>query len=316
LPYGYQVDVPGFTTLPCGGGQGDLADSIVSRSSETYLKTRSSRQPFVLVSSLMQPHDICYWAIQDKELVPPGLPFERLADNLPPLPPNHTARPKAPEYLDNIKYTRYSEEQWRYYLYIYYRQVEMLDADVGRILDGLEDAGLEEDTVVCFTSDHGDGRGRHMHVQKWYPYEESVKVPFIMSCPERMESGVRDETSLLSGIDILPTFCDFAGLDAPEGTTGASVRPLCEGRPNAPWRDYVVADTHVIGRMVRTDRWKFVTYEDDPVEQLFDMDNDPWETQNLAGEDQYASIIEDHRQMLTEWESRLDKVDPTSRPNR
>jgi choline-sulfatase len=166
LPDGYQAEIDGFTVLPAGGGQGDLVDPVVSRSSEAYLKGRSRDRPFLLVASFLQPHDICYWAIRGKTLVPEELPFPAIAGQLPELPPNHTAQPPAPERLARAVYKGFSPEQWRYYIWIYYRQVEMLDADVGRVLDALEDSGEADNTIVILTADHGEGRGRHQHVQK------------------------------------------------------------------------------------------------------------------------------------------------------
>lgn len=109
LPGGYPNQIPGFDVLPVGGGQGDLVDSVVSRACEAYLKSRSRTTPFLAVASLLQPHDICYWAIKGKALVPERLPFSQLAGRLPELPPNHSSRPKAPEKLDKLAYRNFSD---------------------------------------------------------------------------------------------------------------------------------------------------------------------------------------------------------------
>ena len=310
LPAGYPTEMEGFTVLPSGGGQGDLVDTIVSRNCEAYLKNRTGGDPFLLVASLLQPHDICYWAIQHKLLVPEELPFPRIADQLPELPPNHKARPPAPERLYNMVYKNFSDAQWRYYIYVYYRQVEMVDADIGRILDAVEDSGQADNTVIVLTADHGEGRGRHQHVQKWYPYDESVKVPMVVSCPGRIGENVQDATHLVSGLDLMSTVCDLAGIDPPADTLGMSLRPLLEGKPTE-WREFVASEHHVVGRMLRTPQFKYVHYEDDPVEQLFDMKADPWETKNLYDDPQFAGVLEDHRKLLAEWRSRLKPVPPT-----
>jgi len=313
LPGGYPTEMPGFNVLPVGGGQGDLVDSVVSRTCEAYLKTRPKDNPFLLVASLMQPHDICYWAIRNKFLVPKQLPFPQLADQLPALPPNHTARPAAPKLLDEKMFREFSDAQWRYYLYIYYRQVEMADADIGRMLDALEASGEADNTVVIFTSDHGDGRGRHKHVSKWYPYDESVKVPMVVSCPGQIAEGHVDASHLVSGLDVMSTVCDYAGIAPPPDLRGYSLRPLLEQR-SVEWREFVVADTHVVGRMIRTAQYKYVRYQDDPVEQLFDMQADPWETKNLYEDAHYADTIAAHRKLLDEWEGRLKRVEPCPTP--
>ena len=315
LPAGYSTKLPGFTVLPAGrgsGDQGDLIDTVVSRACQAYLRSRDGRgqKPFLLVSSLLQPHDICYWGNHAGRRLPKDLPFPHLAGALPKLPPNHRARPKAPAALDRIRCRGRSDEQWRYYLYVYARQIEMLDADVGRILDALESSGQAESTIVVFTSDHGDGRGRHEHVSKWYPYDEAVKVPMVVSCPGRIAAGLRDAAHLVSGLDVMNTFCDYAGLQAPPHAHGHSLRPLLE-KKNVQWREFVASEFRVGGRVIRTDRYKYVHFRGDPVEQLFDMKDDPWETKNLYQETKLAGVLADHRKLLEEWTAHLKPVPPT-----
>jgi len=310
LPGGRPTNLDGFHVLPCGGGQGDLMDSEVARLTESYLKSRDRSKPFVFVASLLQPHDICYWAIMGKTLVPKELPFPHIADQLPKLPPNHESRPPAPAKLDAIRYKGFTAEQWRYYLYIYARQVEMVDADIGRILDALDATGEADNTIVVLTSDHGDGRGRHQHVSKWYPYEEAVKVPLVFACPGRIAQGHRDAEHLVSGLDVMSTLCDFAGIKPPPNSLGKSMRPLLERKP-VQWREFVSSEHHIVGRMLRTERYKYVRYQDDPVEQLFDMKADPWETKNLYADAKFASVLKDHRKLLDDWTARLKPVEPT-----
>lgn len=316
LPEGYPREIEGFDILPVGAGQGDICDRLVSRNCAAFLRNRKSEQPFLLVSSFLEPHDICYWAIEAKNLVPVELPFPQLAGQLPKLPPNFGVFPKAPARLAGTTFRGFaSEEQWRYYIHVYYRMVEMLDADVGRVLDALEEAGLAEDTVVVFTSDHGEGRGRHNHVQKWYPYEEAVRVPFFVSCPGRLPTGVRDETHLVSHVDILPTLCEMAGIEPPPMSVGRSLAPLLTGKA-VDWRDHLVCEVQETGRMVRTARYKFVRYAGDPVVQLFDMLEDPWETRNLAEEARFADTVRDHDRLLAEWPGRLTYAPGVAPPAR
>ena len=318
LPEGYPVKLDGFDVLPVGGGQGDLIDTVVSRSCETFLKNRTAKRPFLLVSSLMQPHDICYWAIKGKLLVPEELPFERLAGHLPPLPPNHKSRPPAPEQLARHAYKGFSDAQWQYYIYIYYRQVEMVDAEIGRMLDALDQTGRADNTVVILTADHGEGRGRHQHVQKWYPYEESVKVPMVVSYPGLTAEGLIDREHLVWGVDVISTICDYANTAPPPDCLGRSLRPLVEQNPTE-WREFVASEHHVVGRMLRTQQYKYVRYQGDPVEQLFDIQADPWETKNLYQDPALATVLRDHRKMLADWQATLKPVEPmpdVSRPRR
>ncbi len=128
-----------------GEGEGDVKDPLVAMASEAYLHSRSRTTPFLLLASLLQPHDICFWAIDDytPQLVPQRIPFGELAGPLPELPPNTRSRPPEPRLIAQAPWRpkNRSDEQWRFYLYNYYRMVEMLDADVGRILDALEASG-------------------------------------------------------------------------------------------------------------------------------------------------------------------------------
>jgi len=308
LPAGYASKLPGFVVLPAGRTareQGDMIDTVVSRACESYLKTRRGGKPFLLVASLLQPHDICYYANAMPGVcrVPEKLPFPEIADELPELPPNHDSRPRAPMALDRTRFDRFTnDDQWRYYLYIYARMVEMLDADIGRILDALDASGQAKNTIVVFTSDHGDGRGRHRHVSKWYPYEEAVKVPLVVSWPGHVAEKHRDRDHLVSGLDIMSTLCDYAGIKAPADVKGRSLRSLLEGR-NVVWREFVASEFRQRGMVIRTDRYKYVHFQGDPVEQLFDMKKDPWETKNLYQEPRLAGTIEDHRKLLKEWNS-------------
>lgn len=196
------------------------------------------------------------------------------------------------------------DEQWRFYLWSYYRHVEMVDAEVGRVLDALEDSGERENTVIILTSDHGEGRGRHHMVGKNYLYDEASRVPFLISWPGRLPAGKQDTTHLVSGIDIMPTICDYAGVKAPAEMTGRSVRPLIEGK-QIPWREFVAAEVAGNGRMIRTPSHKYIAYADDPVEQLFDMRTDTGETKNLAPDSRHAPVLEAHRGLLKEWTGHL-----------
>jgi len=106
---------------------------------------------------------------------------------------------------------------------------------------------------------------------------------------------------------VVPTVCDYAGVDVPEGVKGRSLRPLLEGKATE-WREFLASEVQITGRMIRTSGHKYVTYEGDPVEQLFDVRSDPGETLNLAAEGTHADTLEAHRKLLAEWEATLDKA--------
>lgn len=158
--------------------------------------------------------------------------------------------------------------------------------------------------MVIFTSDHGEGAGFHGRTGKWTPYEESAKVPLIFSWPGRMEEGVIDRERLTLGTDPMATMCDFAGIGFPEHMEGRSLRPFLEGR-QAEGREFVVAEWQIDGRMLRSPRYKYAWKEGDPVELLFDLEQDPWETVNLFDSPAHADILRDHRRMLRDYDAML-----------
>ena len=123
--------------------------------------------------------------------------------------------------------------------------------------------------------------------------------------PGRARTNVIDTTHLTSQLDIVPTVCDYLGVDAPPKQRGRSLRPLMEGK-NVTWREFVVAANGAPARMLRTNRFKYVAYQGDPVEQLFDMRADPGETKGLAADAQHADELKALRKLLADWEARLD----------
>lgn len=311
--------IPGFETMPVGNDNtGDISDYQVSSSVEAYIRNHGGPNPFLIVAGLMNPHDICFWP-----RIVPKEDIYGLGASLPPLPPNHRIDHPVP--ITRGDAGRMTEMQWRYYLYEYMRMVEKLDADVGRMMRAVE--SRRDDTLVIFTGDHGDGLGRHGHVQKWFPYDSALKVPLIVSCPGRVRPGALDAASLVSGVDILPTICDYAGIPAPPHARGRSLRPILENAGGAPWRDRLFAEMQMTTHLVRTARYKYAKfykksgdfekpflssagepavysparaaeYHVHDYRLLFDMQEDPWEMRNLAAESRYAGVLAEHDRML------------------
>lgn len=303
----------GFTILP---GEPDAPLPPVC---DEFFRTPRDR-PFLLVASFMNPHNICQWARGD------ALPQGAIGDpppvtQCPPLVPNAAIPPDEPAAVGEIRNgpsaqrapQAWTDDHWRQYRWAYHRMIELVDGHIALILDALRKAGLEENTIVIFTSDHGDGMGAHRWNQKQVLYEESVRVPFIVSLKGVTRGGLVDRRHLVSsGLDLIPTLCDYAGVAPPANALGHSIRPLAEGRePPVPWRDCVFAETEfggwdkstgIMGRMARTARYKYIVYNrGDHREQLFDMDNDPGEMKSLAASADYVAILRDHRARLATW---------------
>ena len=305
-----------------------LADLCVE-----FIKGEHSR-PFLLFASFINPHDICYMAINDFNRSNGGSAIDNIdsrtceavletarkngnveafvAEHCPPLPENHEIPRDEPECI-TAKYTQarpfrewarrnWTETQWRLHRWAYCRLTEMVDAEIGKLLDAVEQSGLQDNTLIVFTSDHGDLDSAHKLEHKCILYEEAVRIPFIMSYKNVIPKGRTDTTHFVSnGLDLLPTLCDYANIKAPQGLPGRSLRPLAEGKSVPNWRDHVIVESQN-GRMVRTDRYKYSLYDSGQnPEQLTDLKNDPGEMHNLANAPAHEATLKEHRRLLKEW---------------
>ena len=143
-------------------------------------------------------------------------------------------------------------------------------------------------------------------------YEEASRVPFIVSWKGVTKPGLVDNEHLVStGLDLIPTLCDFAGIPIPAALKGHSVRALAEGRAPTSWRDTLVVENGN-SRMLRTARYKYVVYATGArPEMLTDMVADSGEMKNLALDPAFAPVLEEHRRLLKEWyQQNGEKLDP------
>ena len=279
-----------------------------------YLREEHDR-PFFLVASYINPHNICEFA-RNQNTPLAHIPDFTLED-CPALPANYAVNPYDASVLQFEKRQSYalypsqdfSPDDWRRYRYAYYRLVEAVDAEIGKIVDEMDRQDLWENTVIIFTSDHGDGCGAHQWNQKTVLYEEVANIPFIVCLPGGRNAGKVLPQLVNNGVDIMPTICDWAGAEVPEGRSGLSIRDVAEaGDPALHLRDYVVTETNfnqtagTLGWMVRTPKYKYVLYDKGQYrEQLYDMETDRGEMVNLAVDARYADIVKEHRAMLREW---------------
>ncbi|TWU21799.1 sulfatase family protein [Bythopirellula polymerisocia] len=285
---------------------GQYCDDPVADSAQSYLLGRREEKPFFIHVSLMNPHDICQIGCLRPGQGPLPLPGEI---ELPPLPDNFSARPKEPDTLvkkvrnsfKRLSSRNWTENDWQLYNWMYYRYCEMVDASVGRVLDALEASGEEENTLVVFTSDHGEGLGSHGLYWKAFMYEASVRVPFVMAFPGRLAEGVANDDVFVSSVDLFPTFCDVAGMPHPKGLCGKSILARLDSGNRS--NEALVASSSFGGRMVVDKQFKSIRYQGDRVLQLFDLIDDPGETVNIA--EDYPRVLAQHHEILAEFESRL-----------
>jgi len=315
LPSPYPTDgIPGFTVLNNTTRQKKLAhdvDDATMRVAIEFIKQKREK-PFYLVVSFINPHDICLLAGEDSPL------FEQVWEKygppagaeLPPLPASFALPENEPTWLlqRRPKHPQWDENHWRRYIYAYYRMVEDVDQQIGEVLKALRETGQEENTLVVFTSDHGEGLAAHRWTGKMMFFDPEAAVPLIVSWKGTTPAGRIDENHLVSTVDVLPTICDYAGIKPPAEVRGQSLRAIIEN-PAVPWRSFVVSEmahTAALGRsfMVRTDRYKYMVIPvagQEPLEMLFDMKADPDELKNLAGDPNLSDQLKQHRNLLEQW---------------
>jgi arylsulfatase A-like enzyme len=195
--------------------------------------------------------------------------------------------------------------EWKYQRYMrdYAKTVQSLDENVGRLLDYLEECGMLENTVIFYTSDQGFYMGEHGWFDKRFMYEESFSTPLVMHLPERFKRrGTIDQ--LVQNIDFAPTMLDIAGIEIPSDMQGVSLLPLLK-RDRAPrdWRKslyyhyHEFPGEHAVRRHygVKTERYKLIHFYGEDIDEweLFDLESDPLEMNNLYGEPGNELLVND-----------------------
>ncbi len=205
-------------------------------------------------------------------------------------------------------------EKYQEYMKNYYRLASEVDAACGRIMAELKAQGLLENTLVLFTGDNGYFHGEHGLADKWYPYEESIRVPLIVRDP-RMAAGRRGGTNddFVLNADLAPTILAAARAAAPPRMQGADFAPLYLGDRKPAWRDefyyehaiirskeFIPASEAVVRRDV-----KYLNWPDFGQEELFDLSADPQEERNLAADPARAAEKAELKRKLSEWRERV-----------
>jgi arylsulfatase A-like enzyme len=276
---------------------------VVSRSID-FLRRRDPTMPFFLFMSFVAPHP---------PLVPPQIYFDQyLRMGIPACPIGDWAdtedidrdglNPVAFKGIVNPAMLREAKAG-------YYGMITHIDHQIGRFRVAMQEFGVRDNTIVLFTSDHGDMMGDHHLFRKGLPYEGSAKVPFILHDPTGtlgLKKGhICDEPVEL--MDIMPTLLEAAGLTTPETVEGYSVLPLARGE-KAEWRDCVHGEfgRGILPHHYLTDgKIKYIWFTKTGEEQLFDLQNDPQELTNLALNPAYAEQLQLwRRKLITELEGR------------
>ncbi|MGC1204983.1 MAG: sulfatase-like hydrolase/transferase [Flavobacteriaceae bacterium] len=312
-------------------------DTKIRQLSNDFIKKEHDK-PFFMITSYLNPHDCCELARNMSGMndnyhdgaveenanlaITPFLPTNF---RIPPNEPEGFSVRRTPDSTDVSMFRKHpvkywDETKWRQYMYGYDRLVEKVDAHILRMLEELEKSGQLENTIIIYTSDHGDGHAAHEWNQKMTFYEESVNVPFIISYKGKSSAGIIDKKTLINtGLDIFTTISGMTGIEHDEVLLGIDLQPsvMKKSIVDPTKRNYVVSEMNQLavegrsftGRMVLTDRFKYVLFDGGKnPEQLYDLEVDPGELNPVTDNPEFAYQLKAHREMLKEWIVESDDV--------
>ncbi len=296
---------------------------VVTDSSLAWLQCRQDNAPFFLMTTYKATHDPFFPNPKHLNLytgpVPEPPTFNDNYQNRAAAAAMNTAQvglmqlknhlpEPTPEHLRND-----ALKQWNYQCYMqnYFRCAHAIDENVGRLLDYLDEEGLAEDTLVIYSADHGFFLGDHGWYDKRFMYEESIRIPLLVRYPREIPPAVVSEQIALN-VDFAPTLLDYAGLPIPDDVQGRSLRTSLGGETPDDWRTsmyyrYWMHRAHFnipAHYGVRTERYKLIYYygqslgasgavdRDTPPEwELFDLEKDPHEMNNVYTQAAYAGAV-------------------------
>lgn len=299
------------------------ATDIITDESIKWLEERNNNNPFMLMVHHKAPHR-------------PWLPPEKYKDSLKEMefkPPetfndDYQNRAKAAERAE-MRIEDLTEEDvkgtppdgmslkevknWKFQRYVkdYLRCVLSIDENVGRLLDYLEDRNLTENTIVIYTSDQGFFLGEHGWYDKRFMYEESLKMPFLMKYPKKINPRSSTDEIIINN-DFAPTLLDFCGIENIENMQGESFRSIAQGEQTTEWREsfyyryweHLTIHNVTAHYGIRTRKYKLIYYYGDPLDvigavpkklepewELFDLEQDPYELKNEFHNPGYSDVV-------------------------
>ena len=275
-------------------------DDMVTNALVEYLEEKSSRdgRPFAAVAGFMMPH--CPF-FAPEEL------FDYYLDKVDVPMPTLAELERQPQAVKDMKKLRHideplTEHQIRVARAAYYGMCELFDASVGRVLEKLDETGLAEDTLVVYTTDHGEAAGEHGMWWKSSYYEESVGVPLIARLPGVIPSGSRNPL-ICNTFDLAPTFVEASGAGELPQIAGRSLWTEMKGRTDETRPNETFSELHGMtgvpglgtdppSRMVRQGPWKLYYYRGHDTPVLYNLDDDPGELHDLGSDPAYADVRE------------------------
>lgn len=303
--YGWRgIDEQGSLSYTGGGylAEGSVYDTIFAKDAIDFIK-KDRENPFYMTLSFINPHDICktlgdtipgknisdaiFFCRDDSEKYLRGQEREGLPENF------------SDKYIEGmIKHEDYmykelkdlDENYWKQFISTYGLLIEKTDWLVALVLDQLKQQGIDGNTIVVFTSDHGEMMGSHRLIAKTVFYEESAKTPMIIRYPNGIKAGGIDDKNMVSTVDIMPTLLDLCNIEVPQGIDGKSFKQSCI-EEDAFTHEEVFCENY-FSRMFRFKQYKYVEslVYDKHYKILIDLEKDPKETVNLFNTEGYEEV--------------------------
>lgn len=231
-------------------------------------------------------------------------------------------RQKRSKFLPGMKgkVRNFSKEEFRAIRALYWGMISETDAQLGRIWDAIRKAGAWDDTIIILTSDHAEMMGDHYLLGKGGYFDQSFHIPLIIRDPRRKKSAGKVVEKFTEAVDVLPTVLELLGATPPAHLDGASLMPFLDGRTPEHWRSeaHFEFDFRSIEKgsaekhfglkpqqcnlaVLRGEKWKYVHFGGGLPPLLFDLENDPGELNNLAGDPAYAFLRLEYAEKLLDW---------------
>lgn len=286
--------------LPYGAYDEDMAGTWFARNAQRFMQEHLDK-PFFLMVSFYEPHSPFHFPIEYRDRHDPS------TFDVPEVLPQDAWQ--IPEIFRDL-----TKEQKQGIIASYYTSTEFMDSNVGRVLQTLQDTGLEKETLVIYLGDHGYSLGHHGRFEKHTHFEESVRAPLIIRLPNGTRAS-EEEAALVEFIDLFPTVAEFCETEPPDEVTGQSLLPLLRGEVH-DGREFVFSEYYESEEaMVRDPRYKLIyttgkrEREDGyqtglplpgRTRMLYDLQSDPQELQNLADDPQQQERIASMEQRMIE----------------
>lgn len=284
-----------FVGVIAEGGDLVHADGKAAVAGIDFLE-RHKAKPFFLAVGFVRPHvplvaPTPYFDLYEREAMKaPVVPADDL-DDVPGI---------IRKYKSNASHYGVTPEGHKGLLEAYYASISYMDAQVGKLLDAIEQLGLAENTIIVFSSDHGYLLGEHHKFQKQHLFEGSTRVPFIVSVPWLKEAHGQSTRHITELVDLYPTLAELGGLTPPATLQGQSLLPILQAPATKTWtKDVAFTISRNGGESIRTHDWRFTHWgQGSKGEELYDLKADPGELSNLANNPAYAKQRQSLKQQL------------------